>query len=67
MTKEEHIARAMLLGMKYNQWGGYYVALSEIRRGGTVFARLDAMTLEPIGIEEANERQKSQKVYYPHD
>jgi len=67
MTKEEHIARAMLLGMRYNQWGGYYVALLKLHKPGTAFKRIDAITLEPIDIEEANERQKSQKVYYPHD
>lgn len=52
MTKEEHQARAMLLGYtEYREKGRYYVDLSsEPRR------RIDAETLEPISLEEARDR-----------
>ena len=55
MTDEEHHARAMLMGMRYNKMAGYYFSL----KGERVFQRLDAGTLEPIGIDEANTRMKA--------
>lgn len=59
MTREEHIARAMLLGMShYNKNGGYYFRPS----------RMDVKTLEPINLEEAARRleqaEETGKPYY---
>ncbi len=66
LTLEEHHTRAMLMGMKYNKWGGYYFGFGA-RDSGQLFIRLDALTLEPIGIDEANERQKLGQGRYQHD
>ena len=58
MTKEEHIARAMLLGMLYNENWSYYIDFE--RRDtftGHHYYRLDADTLEEISGEETKRRQ----------
>lgn len=55
MTEEEHIARAMLLGMRYNKHMNYY--FGKRRDGGSGFLRLDADTLEEISIAKAIHRQ----------
>jgi hypothetical protein len=57
MTREEHQARAMLLGLRtYMRQEGYYVGYE----GGRV-KRLDAMTLEPVSSFEAEQRQRASR------
>lgn len=53
LTREEHIARAMLLGCLYNHQLGYY-----FRSGpGETTLRFDAFTLEPLDMEEVRRRR----------
>lgn len=63
MTKEEHIARAVLLGCRYNYRCGYYFGPNGIR--------FDAMTVEPLNLEDAANRirasEKTARPWYPHD
>lgn len=54
MTREEHIARAMLLGAIYRTSGRYYFKSGP----GENTLRYDADTLEPISSEEARRRIK---------
>ena len=55
LTDEEHKARAMLLGCDlYKKKGGYYTRWSTGPMG--VSERFDALSLEPISIEEARRR-----------
>jgi len=55
MTREEHIARAMLLGMYYiDHPGNYYVKSPGY--SGSDNDRLDADTLKPITFKEAMDR-----------
>ena len=57
MTREEHQARAMLLGLRrYMPKQGYYMGYE----GGRV-KRLDAMTLEPVSSFEAEQRQRASR------
>jgi hypothetical protein len=62
LTREEHKARAMLLGMVVNVSGGYYF------KSGKPFIRVDMFTLEPIDVKEADRRNllvaKTGKYYY---
>lgn len=58
MTEEEHIARAMLLGMRYNaHWGYYFDPNRRDTFTGKNYYRLDADTLEEISGGEAKRRQ----------
>jgi hypothetical protein len=53
LTREEHKARAMLLGMKVNFSNGYYFKSSR-----PSFVRIDMYTLEPIDEAEAARRNQ---------
>jgi len=58
MTEEEHITRAMLLGMGFNKKYSYYFDLK--RRDswtGKTYYRVDANTLDEIDVEETRRRQ----------
>lgn len=58
ITYGEHVARAMLLGMLYNENWGYYIDFD--RRDtftGHNYYRVDADTLEEIFGEEVKRRQ----------
>lgn len=58
MTREEHIARAMLLGMRYNEHWGYYIDFDRRDTStGNNYYRVDADTLEEIFGEEVKRRQ----------
>lgn len=50
LTEEEHIARAMLLGMRYHEGNGdpFYYAVNDV--GDVIISSMtDANTLEPVG------------------
>lgn len=68
MTKEEHIARAMLLGMRYRPERGWYTTAfpNSIPH---VIHRLDAITLEVITEEERERRSSTwqEADWYEHD
>lgn len=53
LTEEEHIARAMLMGMWYGNKAHMYYLRG--KNGGTT-KRLDADTLEPINKKQSAER-----------
>lgn len=57
MSKEFHIARAMLLGFRtYIQRYGYYL---NINPNSHAAQRIDSHTLEPITYEEMKRRRNS--------
>lgn len=55
MTREEHIARAMLMG----GWYGDRAHIYYFRDGGEKVRRLDADTLEPLTSLQTYERIKN--------
>lgn len=58
MTDEEHHARAMLMGMRYNRKARYYYKVVRKSDQPDISDRLDADTLEPVTLLEAIERMK---------
>lgn len=57
MTDDEHITRAMLLGMRYIEPYGFYTTS---KPGDSAYdpriKRLDATTLQPISLDEVLKR-----------
>jgi len=57
MTREEHKLRAKLMGMVYVGVFGYYAEGIDPHRN-----RLDAMSLEPLSIDQVRERQSKARL-----
>lgn len=56
LTEEEHIARAMLLGMRYHAGNGEPFYYEQDEQWGTITKMIDANTLEPM--ENVNDHRK---------
>lgn len=59
LTREGHIARAMLMRARYIPHHGYYISWDNGAKDDMGFKqRYDALTLEPLKHEEVQRRQK---------